>query len=241
MMRIAQAQEPSAFHRDVTVRGRKYLEKHPNTPGSKLPDYWNDYRDEFFEAYHGICAYTVTRIIDGHGFQMDHYRPKGVPRYRHLAYAWSNFRLISNRSNLKKGTARVADPFAIPDGACRISFLRGRITLNAALPANERELLVKTIRRLGLNEGASQQARTRAYRQYRNHVLNRRGDLAVRPRDCIDIEHLTRWYPFVASEMLRLGRIEPEDRERCRQILSELGFAMYKRSVKGSDFLDTAH
>lgn len=208
----------------VTRKGKRYLANNPNTPASKLPDYWNAFRDDFFDVYHGICAYTATKIIKEHGFQMDHFLPKSIPRYRPLAYDWSNFRLAAPNPNLKKRTEVIADPFAVPDNACQIGFLKGRIKLDPELPVSQRNLLVKTIRLLDLNKGASLESRLKAFCQYRRFVRNRNAGNASSQRDCMDIEHLTRWYPFVASEMLRIGKIAPEDCPRCRQILSELGF-----------------
>lgn len=217
----------------VTRKGKRYLAENPNTPASKLPDYWNALRDDFFEAYHGICAYTATKIIKEHGFQMDHFLPKSNPLYKTLAYDWSNFRLAAPNPNLKKRTEVIADPFTVPDNACQIDFLKGRIQLAPELPASQRNLLLKTIRLLELNKGASLETRLKAFCQYRRHVKNRSGKVPARKRDCIDVEHLTRWYPFVASEMLRHGLIAPEDCNLCRQLLSELGFDGFQTPSKG--------
>lgn len=224
MLRISQAPEPSSFHRKVTVKGNAYLANHPNTPASKLRDFWNDYRTEFYDVYHGICAYTATKIIKEHGFQIDHFLPKSIPRYRSLAYTWSNLRLAAPLTNLQKRKELISDPFTIPDNACQIGFLKGRIKVNQDLPAAERRRLVKTLRLLQLNQGAALETRLKAFCKYRRFVKNRSEGNASSQRDCMDIEHLTRWYPFVASEMLRIRKIAPEDCTRCRQILSELGF-----------------
>ncbi len=85
MLRIAKAREPKGFRSQVTTKGKEYLRSNPTTPPNKLPKLWRKYKDAFYDAYHGICAYTATKIIRCHGFHMDHFRPKSNPRYRHLA------------------------------------------------------------------------------------------------------------------------------------------------------------
>lgn len=234
MLRISKARPPTGFRVQVTAKGKAYLRANPATSPEKLPPLWRKYKDAIFEAYHGICAYTATKIIRCHGFHMDHFLPKSMPQFRRLAYTWSNFRLASPGVNSKKGAAIIADPFTVPDQACRIDFLTGKITLNPALPEKDRRRLEYTIRRLGLNEGASLQNRVDAFGNYRRFAELRNGKPTNPAQPCINVASLTGNYPFVASEMLRLGKIEPEDRAVCQQILADLGFDAFKKSTPPS-------
>lgn len=227
MLRISKARAPRGFRAEVTEKGKVHLAARPK---GKLPGLWRNYKDAFYDAYHGICAYSATQINRVHGFHMDHFLPTSNPRYRHLAYTWSNFRLASPCINSKKGDAIIADPFTLPDQACRISFLTGKMTLNPNLPESQRKLLEKTIRRLGLNEGASMQNRVKAFGDYRRHAKHRNGETTTHRRGSMNVIFLTENYPFVASEMLRLGLIAPKDCGPCRQLLSKLGFAAFKQS-----------
>lgn len=208
MIRIDQAPCPPIFYREVTVPGEQALKR--SAKGGVLLDLWNKHRGLVFRAYHGICAYLAVQLVEAVGFEIDHFKPK--LRHRDLAYRWDNLRLSSSAMNRRKGGQTIADPFTLPISAFRINFLTGRIRIDPALDSAMRTCLAETIHRLDLNSAEARKTRTDAYVGYKKE----RG---------LDVEDLTRRYPFAAFEMMRQGRLREGDAKRCSGMLKSLGYA----------------
>ena len=218
MLRIDQAPEPVSFKTSVEIPGDAWLQAHPTRQADeKMPDYWKACAKDLFEAYHGICAFTLMRIKKAHGKEMDHFRPKSLPRYRNLAYKWTNFRLVSPRINKKKWAHLLADPFKIPKDGFYIDFSDGRIQVNPRWQKSPvvSKLLQKTRDQLALNDEGLPEGRKEAYDDYMNQDPQYHSGICVVVREC----------PFVAYEMLRQGWLRAEDRDICRNILKSIGFS----------------
>lgn len=216
MLRIDQAPEPAAFKDEVENPGSAWLRSHP-TPqkDEKLPDYWRACADNLYDAYHGICAFTLMRYPKAVGMEVDHFLPKS--EFRDLAYKWSNFRLVAHHINQKKWAHLVADPFKIPKDAFYIDFTDGKIhpepkIYNIALP-KVCKLLMMTLDKLALNDEGLPESRKEACDDY------------LRQPQQLGVERLTMDYPFVAYEMLRQGKLKEGDRNTCRSILKSIGFS----------------
>lgn len=206
MVRVDRQRMVSGFYRDVTKPGRTWLKSHPS---QRPDDKWNHspYRELFYEAYHGICAYTL-RPITIHDMEIDHFHP--VSSHRNQSYVWKNYRLASGGFNKLKRDRSVADPFAVPPDACRLHLSTGEIYLNPSLSGAWASLLGDSIRILDLNEKTLSDSRARKYSGYlRNH----------------DVQMLVMEGPYVACEMLRQGEIAEEDRRKCVELLHGLGFS----------------
>lgn len=208
MIRIDQVPCPPIFYREVTVPGERVLKR--SAEGGILPALWNRHREMIFRAYHGICAYLAIQLVEAVGFEIDHFKPKS--RHRNLAYRWDNLRLSSAAMNRRKGGQTIADPFTLPIAAFRINFLTGRIRINPDFNSAMRICLAETIHRLDLNSAEARKTRTDAYVGYKKE----RG---------LDVEDLTRRYPFAAFEMMRQGRLREGDAKRCSEMLKSLGYA----------------
>jgi len=220
MMRVDSVPAPPKFKEHVAAKGRKWLKAHPSS--CRLPDYWNTVKldgdelckDALCRLYHGICAYSLFRILPKDDFQVDHFLPKSKNRV--LAYDWENFRLASSKRNGLKGERVVADPFRIPLGACHLNDKCEIVVNKANLSVAEAELFENTIDWLRLNVDCTQdrQNARKAYFQ----------DDPRFPQ--LNMAALANSYPFVAYEILRQGLCRTlEDEIVCRDTLHSIGFS----------------
>lgn len=208
MIRVPVKACPSGFYKSVTRPGRQYLAAHPEAKGKIAQHIWAKGRNYVYDAYSGICAYCAVYGYEACGYEVDHFDAKCKTPAK--AYEWKNLRLASRGMNLKKGSRSVIDPFVLPDKAYLINFFTGRLRVNKHLPDTVQQELAATIRTLGLNDQSVIDTRTVPFSTYR------KGELSS--------SVLARRYPFVASEMLRQNYVREEDRESCRQILTQLGY-----------------
>jgi len=217
MMRIDPAAEPTGFKECVHDKGAKWLAKPANNGKEPSDYYWNraklpngnTCRQELYDAYHGICAYSLFRIPDGASFHVDHFRPKADPQYRQYAYDWDNYRLAGSAWNQRKKMSIIPDPFKIARDVCQLSFPDCTICYDQN--SADYPLMKQTVECLGLDRGKTPKNRKIAFERYMDGK--------------IDVEVLAEDTPFVAYEMLRQGYIKAVDQQRCQDALHGLGFS----------------
>lgn len=160
---------------------------------SPLPPYWRHCLKDLHRVYRGICAYLCIWIPPGTGARSaDHFVAKSS--HPELAYEWSNYRLVTQLMNSRKGAFQeVLDPFEIPNGWFVLELLFLQVLPNPELGETIRAKVQTTIDRLRLNDTECLSARASYYDDYLS------GDVSFR--------FLEKRCPFVAIELKRQGRV----------------------------------
>lgn len=189
--------EPAYFFKKVQQPGNKFLRKTPNPTATDWNNhcYWTRILNDLHTAYSSICAHSCHWIpCDTGAKTVEHFKPKN--KYPQDAYRWENYRLVCGTLNGRKGDRDdVLDPFTLPEGWFVIDFPSLLIRPSSRISAIEAELVIKTIRRLGLNdEGTCLQARMNWIRDYITAPL--------------PFSHLEMKAPFLALELKRQDLIE---------------------------------
>ena len=192
MIRVTRQPEPEVFDELVRKPGSKYLADvpHPTSKQWAAHDYWTRVKDELYEAYGQVCAYSCFWIPMTTGFRTcDHFVPKAsTPK---LAFEWTNYRLCCGTMNGRKQTHEdVLDPFKLKDGWFVIDFPSLLVRAADGLTPNEASKIATTIKALGLNdEGTCRRERCHWLREYCQQGWR--------------IEYLETKAPFLASELRR--------------------------------------
>lgn len=225
MIPVASQPEPRApeydFHHDVYERGEDAIRQLAGSPPlhtwkgpsikarvgriedvtcSMLRDYpyWTRAMPALHRAYKGYCAYLARYIELVEMPTTDHFvalRNASDPR---LAYTWSNYRLAHALVNgVKSAIPDVLDPFEIGEGWFAIDFGRFETVIGPKAPPEQREAIQRTITALRLDGRELAITRRRAAERYWSRRL-----LLVSLEDD---------EPFLASELRRQGRLNPED------------------------------
>lgn len=195
MMIPVQAQpEPEDFHRLVRQPGQVFLRNGKRTRVRDFSGhmYWRRVLKELHGSYEGICAYSCHWIPLDTGFStVEHFRPR--EKYPHLAYEWSNYRLVCGALNGRKGNhTDVLDPFKIKAGWFVLDFPSLLIRAGPDLKPQTRTRVERTIARLQLNDDeVCVQMRYRWVMDYRNQLIT--------------WDALRRDAPFIAFELDRQG------------------------------------
>ena len=193
MIPLSEQPVPADFDNSTMRRkGDEFLAKHldHDKVDFKCADYWRLAAGALNKAYRGICAYTCFYIPGGG--EVDHFLPKGKKEYRHLAYAWSNFRLTLGEINQFKGNSiEVLDPFCIEAGWFVIDFPGCVIQPGDGLSSDIKEKVEKTIKTLRLNY--------EYFVEYRCRIMQYFADGSM------DMTTLKNDYPFLAAEIIRQG------------------------------------
>lgn len=195
------------------------IERFEDLEPQHFPDYWRHALDDLYEAYGRVCAYCCFHIhpITGAG-SVDHFDPKSVPgegsaadddpnmipmaTHREAVYEWSNYRLASGRLNARKSDYQdVVDPFEVGDDWFEMEFVAFQLEPGSDLPDETRARVAATIIRLGLNDKGMREARESDFLDY--------------TRNDISFTKLERESPLVAREVIRAGKLRPEDRHRA--------------------------
>ena len=186
MIPVEAKPEPQRFDRCVRQPGSAFLEG-GGAHGRSLPAYWTRVHSDLRSSYRGICAYTCISVVRG---TLDHFLPKS--KYRQLAYEWTNYRLASERANQSKSNkVGLIDPFDIRGDWFAIRLPQCDVIIGPALPEEKRRDAEYTIHALDLND---------------EYLVQHRSNIAVEFRDekvCLD--HVRRYYPFLATEIERQG------------------------------------
>lgn len=187
--------EPTNFASDVRSRGEAFLARNPHPATWANREYWRNALDALCKRYSRICAYSCHWIGPCTGGRtIDHFKP--ISKYPEEAYRWENFRLACNLLNARKGDYEdVLDPFTLEEGWFIIDFDTLTILPGLHLSETNRERVVATINRLGLNDNdACFEERANWLGEYIT------GD--------ISFSHLKKKAPFTAKELERQGLVE---------------------------------
>jgi hypothetical protein len=192
MMHVDLQPEPGVFHDRVRRPGHEFLKTNPKPTSRQLEKrpYWKRVKSELHSAYKGICSFSCHWIPHDTGsITVEHFYPKS--NYQHLAYEWSNFRLMCGTLNGRKGNYEdVLDPFAIHNGMFVLQFTSLIVRPFEGLDGATAKSVRATIDRLQLNdEGTCLQSRFHYVDQYCNGQVN--------------FSHLDEEAPFIAYELRR--------------------------------------
>ncbi len=189
--------EPARFSVQVQQPGEAFLARIPRPTAEdwNTHSYWTRVLDDLYRAYSGICAYSCHWIpMDTGARTVEHFRPKKL--YPQEAYRWANYRLVCSTLNGRKGDHEdVLDPFTLSEGWFILDFPSLFVQPGAHLLAAQKEQVMNTIKRLGLNdEGTCLQARINWLRDYITVPL--------------PFSYLEKKAPFLAVELKRQNLIE---------------------------------
>ncbi len=205
MIHVEPQPEPEIFAAEVRKRGLLFLSKNPKPSARtwKGHDYWRAILPDIHRAYREVCAYCCHWIpFDTGGRTIEHFLPKS--KYPERAYDWSNYRLVCQLLNGRKGEKEdVLDPFMVEDGWFALDFDSLQVEPSAALCLPLRSRVRATIEQLRLNDqGTCRQMRETWFDEYcEGHI---------------SFGFLQRRAPFIAKELERQGRIG-EVRARWRR------------------------
>ena len=164
MIPVAKQPAPEDFHSKAGQKGARVLARYRPAPPVKAgfwegKEHWRSALDDLCESYGRVCAFAAMRIELVTGSRsVEHFKPKRL--YPHLAYEWSNFRLVCGMMNGRKGDYEdVLDPFEIPNHTFDMNPLSGEVLIHRHCPARLRQKAETTRIRLKLNEGECLRAR----------------------------------------------------------------------------------
>ena len=213
MIPVAPRPEPRApehdFHHDVYERGEDAIRQLAGLPSLRtwkgpsikprvdriedvthamLRDYphWRRAIPALHRAYGGYCAYLARYIELVETPTTDHYVALRNATDPMLAYTWSNYRLAHHLVNsVKSAIPEVLDPFEIGEGWFALDFGTFETVVGPKAMPGHRDAIQRTI------------TRKRAAERYWSRRLL--------------LESLDDDEPFLASELRRQGRLNPED------------------------------
>ncbi|KIG15695.1 hypothetical protein DB30_05265 [Enhygromyxa salina] len=165
--------------------------------------YWKRAMPALHRAYGGYCAYLARYIEPVETPTTDHFIALRNTMDPALAYTWSNYRLAHAFVNsVKSAIPDVLDPFEIDHGWFAIDFGTFKTIPGPGAPPRHREAIVHSIATLKLDGRALAVTRRRAAERYWRA-----------PRGCPPLPFwaLETDEPFLASELRRQGRLNPED------------------------------
>lgn len=165
--------------------------------------YWRRAMSALHKAYEGYCAYHARYLEMVDVPTTDHFialktsvESDGVDLM--MAYTWSNYRLAGNLVNsVKSAVTDVLDPFEIEDGWFALNLGNFETVVGPKAPEERVDAVRTTIDRLHLDRGPIVECRRRAASFYW--------------RNLITLEYLTVEHPFLAGELVRQNRLNPDD------------------------------
>src|SRR5258708_3560236 len=94
------------------------LKPHVRKHGPHGLDRYQSFKPWLRDEFTFRCVYCLERErwypSGHHGFGVDHIRPKGDSRYKHLACDYENLLYACNRCNSAKGSLELIDPTKAP-------------------------------------------------------------------------------------------------------------------------------
>lgn len=165
--------------------------------------YWTRAMPALHRAYGGYCAYLARYIEVVEVPTTDHFVALRNATDPMLAYTWSNYRLAHALVNaVKAAIPDVLDPFEVGVGWFAIDFGTFETVIGPMAPPEQHAAIRRTITALRLDGRELAITRKRAAERYWSPP---RG---LRP---LPLWHLEQDEPFLASELRRQGRLNPED------------------------------
>ena len=207
MIKVNPQPEPGSFRERVSDPGALFLRlcPHPTTKQWIGHDYWRRVLPELYKAYSSVCAYSCHWIAPDTGARsVEHYEPRATTP--NLAYDWTNYRLVCQRLNGRKGIRRVLDPFLLRSGTFAIDFPSLLVTPGPLCESDEtlRRMALDTSRILGLNDETT-------------CIANRFVYVKLYCDEQVLYSVLQDQAPFIASELSRQGLT---DLVNLREIMS---------------------
>ncbi len=188
-MHVQKQPEPPHFFEKVQKKGEEFLLQNPHAKGTTLKPYWRAIIPDLYNAYSGICAYTCHWVSPDTGWPtVDHFKPKET--YPQYAYHWDNYRFVCGAVNGRKGKYEdVLDPFTLEDGWFEMHFNSLQLIPGQLLMPIQAEKVLKTIKRLKLNDWPC--------------IQGRKNWLVPYLKEEYPISHLEEKAPFLAKELKR--------------------------------------
>lgn len=233
MIPVAARPEPRApdydFHRDVYERGGDAIRqlaglpplrawKGPNIKArvSRTEDvthvmlrdypYWTRAIPALHRAYGGYCAYLARYIEPVESPTTDHFVALRNATDPMLAYTWANYRLAHGLVNaVKSAIPDVLDPFEVGMGWFAIDFGTFETVTGPRAPPEQHGAILRTISALRLDGRELAATRRRAAERYWS---------PPRTHPPIPLWSLEQDEPFLAAELRRQGRLNPQDARR---------------------------
>lgn len=191
MIPVQRKEEPATFNNAVKKPGKAFLETNPRPTSKEYQKkaFWKNSAPDLHAAYSGICAYTCFYLVP-YG-STDHFLPKSS--HPNEAYEWNNYRLCSHRVNGHKGDSTdVIDPFVVQPGWFVLDVPSCLVKPGEGLSDAVSTQVEATIKRLRLNDD--------------DYFVQERCDLMVDfAYGEVSLRHLSKRYPFLASEIKRQG------------------------------------
>jgi hypothetical protein len=184
-------QEPEHFNEKVRVPGQRFLNNNPcpNSKQFQRHNYWTHIKDDLYQLYENICAYTGEWFPDT-AASVDHFIPKSIEPQ--LAYEWDNYRLTTeNMNNVKGNSTGLIDPLEVEIGWFVLGFPDCYIKPSITVPDGIGKRVHDTIEILRLN--ASERTNKR-YSIIQDYIRNN-----------ITFDFLRKRYPYIAYEIERQG------------------------------------
>jgi hypothetical protein len=191
MIPVVKQKEPKDFNEKVRAPGQRLLKTVPlpNSKQLQRHNYWKRIKDDLYNLYANICAYT-GEWIPATSASVDHFIPKA--KEPQLAYEWDNYRLTTGVMNNNKGDQTdIIDPFDVQAGWFVLVLPGCYIKPSATLGKSDSEKVDRTINILELN--SSERANKR-YCIIQEYIDND-----------IPFEFLKVKYPYIAYELERQG------------------------------------
>jgi uncharacterized protein (TIGR02646 family) len=160
---------------------KRFLKRRKEDPSATFS--WPDYKGKSLREHllpalrsmtQGHCAYCdhFELGVDGARATIDHFRPKGDPRFWHLAYSWQNLFPCCDLCQGEKAE-RFSDDALAPDDTA-YSFQRffvvdlrtGELQPNPAANPLDQNRARATIAWLGLNRARLPESRRRWYKRF---------------------------------------------------------------------------
>ncbi|GHV88044.1 hypothetical protein AGMMS50267_04040 [Spirochaetia bacterium] len=195
MIPVVLRPEPQDFDVKVRQPGLAWLAKNginPNGPPPKagdLPPYWQNYTEQIWNVYGGVCAYLALYFPFVLGAaSTDHFIAKS--QHAGKAYEWSNYRLSCLGANRKKWAYDdVLDPMKLAPDTFFLDLANGAIFPNPSLAVAQKDAAKDTIDRLELDSPNNRRWRAGHYTDYiQGHC---------------DLDYIKRHSPFVHYEIIR--------------------------------------
>jgi len=165
--------------------------------------YWTRALPALHRAYGGYCAYSARYIELMATPTTDHFVALRNATDPMLAYRWSNYRLAHALVNaVKSAIPDVLDPFEIGEGWFAIDFGTFATVSGPEAPPERIDAIRRTIEALALDGRELAVTRRRAAERYWSPPRGKR----PLPLWSLELDE-----PFLASELRRQGRLNPED------------------------------
>lgn len=216
MIPVVRANEPTTFDRKVRQPGLSAIDElvgrnprrpHPGSrrkkianredeiPPDKFPPFWRGALQDMLKLYERRCAFLALYLEYGIGSpSVDHMIPKSKS-WNHV-YEWTNYRLCAAQVNAyKKDLDGLIDPFTCKVGWFGLEFVAFQVISGPAAPATKRTEIEATL----------------ALLNHHDFLRLREEYVTEYEKKNIGLRYLERRAPFIAHELRRQGRLNPDD------------------------------